>query len=880
MRDAAQATLEDGPHRESALRRLFEARREHLAHAPHARPSADFADAFAQTVTYGLLCARWLSKDLCASGEGSFDRRRARAALDVACPFLHELFDVALGTPGATIAIAPGEPDLVGPVDAIAALLDQTELARVFEAAGAGEAAASPILHFYELFLSAYDPSARKARGVYGTPGPVVASIVQRVDEALRAEFGLSDGLADTTTWGQLAERHPGLVTPEGAGPDTPFVQILDPATGTGTFLVHVIEAIFATLSAKWRAEGADAAGVARRMRQYAATHLLGRLTAFEIMMAPYAIAHLTVGLKLREIGCPIEPGQRLGIHLMSALEPGDVLSRIPMTVVVGNPPYSKISQNLTPAARALVDAYRYIDGQRIVERGALQFEINLQDDYVKFMRRAQMLIDRAGLGVIGVITNNGYLGAPTLQGMRRSLLSSFDRISILNLHGQSSRASGDGDENVFEIQQGVAILIASKTLSGAATEVRYGELRGRREAKVARLHASRGAGVSTTPIAPAPPHYRLDPVDTLLVEEWGRGACLASIFPLHSAGVLTARDALVIGFTAEEVAEKIDGFRSFQGSDEEACRRYGVARTKRFDPARARRALAAIPDLSEHIVPVTYRPFDVRYLFYHPSVVWSRALPVTSQMVGQRNLMLVATRQLTGSAYHHAFVSRHAIEIKLCSHDRSCQGFPVRMFSRRAQASGDGCPNVAPAFQAAIGGDGALDVAAYVYALLYSKAYRGRFLPFLQSEFPKIPIARESALRELLVRLGARLIAVHLLEDKPRAGVRLRGNAEGRIRAAPRFEPPEEGSRGSGRIILGDGLCIEDVPEDVFRAWIGGYQVCQKWLKDRRGRALSAGEVERYVAIVSALAETSLLMAEIDMAIAAHGGFPTAFQA
>lgn len=866
---------------ESALRRLDAACRAHFRDAP---PHADFADAFAQTVAYGLLSARWISRELFRPGEGRFDRRSARAELSIACPFLGMLFDTALGAPGASIPIDEGEPELLERIDDLAALLDQTDIASVFRSKEEdGGAAADPVIHFYALFLGAYDATTRRARGVYATPRPVAASIVRSVDEALAAGLGLPDGLADTTTWGQLTARHRGLSIPAGAAEDTPFVQILDPATGTGTFLVLVIEAIHATLAAKWRAAGADSAGVRRLFRQYASEHLLGRLHGFEVMMAPYAIAHLTVGLLLRELGAPLSPGQRLGIHFRSALLPSARPEPVPITVVVGNPPYRKLSQNLTPEARALVEAYRYIDGQRITERGALQFEINLQDDYVKFTRKAQMLIEEAGVGVLGVITNSGYLSTPTLQGMRRSLLLSFDRMSILNLHGQPARGAlpgdGDGDENVFDIQQGVAILVAQKTLGGAEREVWYGELRGPRRAKYARLEASPSARLTATKLTPAPPHYKLEPTPALLREEFDRGTGLGAIFPLSSAGVVTARDALVVGFTAEEVLEKVDGFRRFPGSDEEACRAYGVSRSKRFDPVRARRELRAIEDLSAHVVPITYRPFDVRYLFYHKAVVWSRAFPVSSQMIGRQNLMLVATRQSTLPAFEHAFVSRHPIEIKLCSHDRNCQGFPVQTFSPEEKAEETACSNVATAFQEALGVGSALGVAAYVYALLYSSAYRGRFLPFLRSEFPKIPMTRDKALRERLLRLGGQLIAVHLLEAAPAARVALQGSSAGRRCAAPRFELPREGSQDSGRIVLGEGLTIEGVAAPVFGYRIGGYQVCQKWLKDRRGRALGEGELTRYLAIVSALSETIRLTAEIDAAIAQHGGFPGAFQ-
>ena len=293
-------------------------------------------------------------------------------------------------------------------VSEVVELLDRANMEAVVRDFGDRNPQEDPVIHFYEHFLAAYDKQQKVSRGVFYTPRPVVAYIVRSVDELLRTEFGLADGLADTTTWGEMATRHKELKIPEGTPPGQPFVQILDPATGTGTFLVEVIDLIHKTMVGEWKAQGHGEKKIEALWNDYVPKDLLPRLHGYELLMAPYAVAHLKIGLKLYETGYGFESDERARVYLTNALEPAsskqltldflpalaheaqavdEIKRRQLFTVVIGNPPYSKISSNLTPEMRATVERYRYLDGERIRERGALQFEINLQDDYVKFFR-------------------------------------------------------------------------------------------------------------------------------------------------------------------------------------------------------------------------------------------------------------------------------------------------------------------------------------------------------------------------------------------------------------------------------------------------------------------------------------------------------------
>ena len=324
---------------------------------------------------------------------------------------------------------------------------------------------------------------------------------MRSADELLRSEFGLKGGLADTTTWGEMVKRHEHLKLPHGTSADQTFVQILDPATGTGTFLVEVIDLIHKTMVEKWKTQEHNETKIQALWNEYVPKHLLPRLHGYELQMAPYAIAHLKVGLKLYETGYRLRSIERARAFLTHALEPArddreqleladlaqalaheaeaaDMAKRsVRFTVVLGNPPYSGRSWNLTPELRRLVEPYRYVAGRKIQEKGALQLEKSIQEDYIKFFRLAQTCVDRSGVGLVGLVTSHGFLDNPTLRGMRYSLIHSFDHIQILDLHGNVSRREqapdGSHDDNVFDIKKtGAAITMMIRSRTAPAPSV------------------------------------------------------------------------------------------------------------------------------------------------------------------------------------------------------------------------------------------------------------------------------------------------------------------------------------------------------------------------------------------------------------------------
>ena len=505
IRDRVEAAL--GIENEQGwVTRLMKAFKEALVHDLTPK---DFADTYAQTVAYGLLSAR--ITDPAGAGDGDLTRYLRTN------PLLKDLLEAFLSgervVSGAGVNAALDFDELA--VSEVVDLLDGANLEAVLRDFRRRRRNEDPVVHFYESFLRRYDPAQRTERGVFYTPRPVVRYIVRSVDALLRSEFGLADGLADTATWAEVSRRRPGLSVPDGVSPDDPFVAILDPATGTGTFLVEVVDCVHSTLREKWEAEGRPEPQIVERWNGYVRDHLLPRLYGYELLMAPYAMAHLNLSLKLRETGYEFGDDGRAHVYLTNTLEPpqdftGRLEIAIPslareskavndtkknhrFTVVLGNPPYAGHSANKGAWIRDLLhgkdgeatgfEDYFSVEGRPLGERNPKW----LNDDYVKFLRYGQWAVTRSGYGVLGFITNHGYLDSPTFRGMRESLLHGFRTLHLLDLHGNAKKKErapdGGVDQNVFDIQQGVGIgLFVAGSSPAPSSKVLHADRWGRRE--------------------------------------------------------------------------------------------------------------------------------------------------------------------------------------------------------------------------------------------------------------------------------------------------------------------------------------------------------------------------------------------------------------
>lgn len=852
-----------------------------------------FADMYAQTIAYGLLSAR-----IADPHKRTVDDFAGHMRTN---PFLRELMETFLKVGGRRgKAGGPGiDFDELG-VSEVVDLLDQANMEAVVRDFGDRNPQEDPVIHFYEHFLAAYDKKQKVSRGVFYTPRPVVSYIVRSVDELLRTEFGLADGLADTTTWGEMAMRHADLKIPDGVSPDQDFVQILDPATGTGTFLVEVIDLIHKTLAAKWKAQGHGKQKIDTLWNEYVPKHLLTRLHGYELLMAPYAIAHLKIGLKLYETGYRFGSDERARVYLTNALEPATDSKKqmefkewIPalaheaaavneikrlrrFTTVIGNPPYSVKSYNNSPWIHNLIDDFK---------RGLNETKINLDDDFIKFLRYAEHQAATTGCAVVGMITNNIYLSGVTHRQMRKFLLDSFQNSRFCNLHGDSRYNEipphGLQNENVFDIQQGVSIAILARGYS-RRKEVSYADVWGTYDEKCELLMGSRT--ISYKPIQPVAPHYFLQLPSTTDTTGYSSWPLLTEWMPTFSNGIETHKDALTIHFTREEL--RATATKLLSSTTEKAREYFDVGKDGRDWQLRA--AVDSLRKMSEprlQVQTITYRPFDFRYTVLNEESGGFLAYPrweVMSHLVKIRgNLALVSARlQARGGEWDSCLMTRFPTEKKTGDSTRSSTIFPLfvtvdGLFRSDAKSS----PNISPALLQQIAtnlGEDCADasqVLFYIYAVMHSPGYRARYAEFLKIEFPRLPLTENLELFRALARLGDELVALHLLES-PELAKPITEFVGGRNPEV------EKVSWSKNTVWIDKALTtgFKGVREEVWNFHIGGYQVCNKWLKDRKGRTLSKDDIAHYQKIVVALAETIRLMKEIDEVIEQHGGWPGAF--
>ena len=911
----------------------------------HDLDEADFADMYAQTIAYGLLSARIT------------DPTR-RTADDLAAhmrtnPFLKELMETFLNVGGRRSKGGGSGIDFdeLG-VSEVVELLNAAKIEAVVLDFGDRNPQEDPVIHFYEHFLAAYDNEKRISRGVFYTPCPVVSYIVRSVDELLRTEFELADGLADTTTWSEMAQRHRDLKVPEGTSPTQAFVQILDPATGTGTFLVEVIDLIHRTMTEKWQAAGHGVTEIRARWNDYVPKHLLPRLHGYELLMAPYAIAHLKIGLKLLETGYRFENDERARVYLTNALEPAgddqlplDILPALAheaeavneikrtqrFTVVIGNPPYSGLSSNKGAWIDGLLKgrlpdgtsttSYYHVDGEPLGER-----KLWLQDDYVKFIRLSQWLLDVTGVGIQGYISNHGYIDNPTFRGMRWSLMQSFHRIRVLDLHGNLKKREvppkGGRDVNVFDIQQGVAIGLFTKAVG--ARSVCHADLWGERKSKYDWLLEHSTSNAEWIRLEPAPRFYLFEPFEGADADGYSDWPSIKNVMPVNVTGIVTARDAFVIDVDREILRSRIIDLRSESLSDDAIRRKYFAGKgSKKYPPGdsrgwklpAARRKIREDDEWDARYTTLLYRPFDVRAIYYVPWVVdWPRTDVMPHMLVGE-NLSIGVTRNVEVGAFSHIFASRamiqhHTVSLKEVNYQIPLYLYPGigkadrSLFSPWTHGKDGRTPNLDPTFVRQVAdtaelrfvGDGSgdlretlgpEDILAWIYAVFHSVGYRERYEESLKLDFPRVPLGGSAELFRKLAELGHELLDLHTLESArldrlittyigpKNPQVARVGWSDGMVWLDALKTRAREGHRATTPGSVG----FQGVPEEVWDFRIGGYQVCHKWLKDRKGRTLSDEGVACYHKIVVALKETIGIMADVDVVIESHGGWPHAFQ-
>jgi len=835
----------------------------------HDLTPADFADIYAQTLAYGMFAARLHDDTL-----DTFSRQEAAELIPKTNPFLRKLFSHVAG-----IDI---DDRIKTTVDNLAEVFRATDVAAILQNFGKTTQTQDPIIHFYETFLAEYNPKLRKQRGVWYTPEPVVKFIVRAVDDILKSEFDLADGIADTSK----IEIEKQTQTPD-SRTKTGYkmvkelvhkVQILDPATGTGTFLAAIIQHIF-------HSQFENMGGI---WSSYVEQDLLPRLHGFELLMASYAMAHLKLDMLLADTGYePIKP-KRMQVYLTNSLEEhnpdtgtlfagwlsaeaneANAIKRdAPVMVVIGNPPYSGESANKGDWIMSLMEDYK--KEPKGIEKLKERNPKAINDDYVKFMRYGQHFIEKNGEGILAFINPHGFLDNPTFRGMRWQLLNTYDKIFTIDLHGNAKKKEtapdGSKDENVFDIMQGVSINILVKTgkkKTGTLGKVYHFDLYGKRNDKYEFLKDNSLNSIAFAELENKAPNYFMLKKDFKGEDKYNKYFSLDEVFKDFSMAVATGDDSNIIKFKAEEFI-----FEAFEKS---------------------------------YVKEISYRTFDERTIYYNKEYVERDRYDVMKNFINRDNLSLFSLKRMRKDNPLKVFLSKAITDKSYISSLDNGYTFPLYLYPEEAEQTEllesqvedkpTRTPNLDPKIVADIakaigltftnekedtaGTFAPIDILDYIYAVLHSPTYRETYKEFLKIDFPRVPYPNDADTFWQLVALGGELRQIHLLES-PKLAAQTKalgiGYPVGGDNAVTRkmtktsvgFEPDEVDS-SIGKVWLNDTQYFTNVPLIAWEFYIGGYQPAQKWLKDRQGRTLDMSDVRHYMNIIAALSLTHELMQQID---------------
>ncbi|MDR0525427.1 MAG: N-6 DNA methylase [Spirochaetaceae bacterium] len=811
---------------------------------------SEFADLYAQTLAYGFFAARLNQRD-----KRTFTRYLAPQEIPQSNSFLRIFFQYIAGF--------DLDPRVARIADAMADLFNRVDVGAIKEAFE--KSARDPYIHFYETFLAEYDPKLRETRGVYYTPIPAARFIVQAADDILKTDFGFKEGLADNSR-----------IRKDGAGKTKPHrVQILDPAAGTGTFLAETIEKVFSSFRDD-----------KNRWPDYCAEHLIPRLQGFEILTASYTMAHLKLEMKLKETGFSFKDDgpENLRIFLTNSLEkPENTELKVPglsqeeawdapVLIILGNPPYNVSTQNRGEWIDGLIADYK---------KDLNEKKINLDDDYIKFIRYGQYLIEKNSLGLLAYISNNSFIDGVTHRTLRKTLLETFDSVYILDLHGNSRKKEGspDGgkDENVFDIMQGVSINIFIKTnREKRKCKIYHHDVYGTRKTKYKFLHENTLKSITWRVLKPEMPYFFFSPKNFSHEKEYKKGFSVTELFTQYSSGITTCKDTIAISFTKKESDQIKQDFTSL---DKQA-----LTEKYKITDARDWRIEWVKQDMLTNTIlarKINYRPFDIRYINYTGITKGLMAYPrheVMRHFLSEDNIGLVTCRNQN---YKTAgFITGSLCDMRYYSNPGSIGGdyvFPLYLYSDKDSFT-EGqkrSPNLnADIVQTIAEKTGLLftsekqifseniftpiDIFDYLYAILYSGIYRRQYAEFLKIDFPRVPYPVCAPEFRALTELGAALRRAHLL----RGANQTEGLADFPIQGANIIETI---AYKNGNVYINKTQRFENLPLKVWEYRIGGYQPAQKWLKDRKTKKLSFDDIQHYQKIASALKQTILIQTRID---------------
>lgn len=811
----------------------------------------DFADIYSQTITYGLFAAR-------TRANGEFTRKGAYDLIPPTIGILKDVFQF--------ISLGKIPPHMEVIVDDIAEVLQAADVSKIlheYYSKGKGE---DPIVHFYETFLNIYDPTTREKRGVYYTPEPVVKYIVRSIHDILKTHFNLNDGLASKE------------------------VTLLDPAGGTLTFPAEAIKLAVTEFTDKYGDGG---------KKKFIRNQLLKNFYSFELMMAPYAIGHIKISFLLEELGYNLQEDDRFKLYLTNTLDMEDLAQTEipglgslsseshlaakvkrdePILVIIGNPPYSGISANINEWTEKLLkenidgaQSYYEVDGKPLGER-----KLWLQNDYVKFLRFAQWKIQKAGKGVVGMITDNSFIDGPTFRGMRQSLMKTFDELFILDLHGNYSKSEDTPDQNVFDIGQGCVISLFIKSNGKKKSVVKHSDLIGLRDYKYKWLENTDFKPQKYNTLKPESPWYFFVPKNTKGIEAYNEWASVSEIFPIHNVGIVTARDEFAIDQEIHPLRNRIRQFRDLKIDDDIMRDGFGLKDTSTFKLKKFRQELSKIKNWEEFIIPIQHRLFDRQYIYYSKWVVERPIYDTMKHLIKVKdNICLITSRQAQ-NGFRHAFVSDIITDFNITgSAGKYGSGYVFPLYVLPNNGNGgngdlfnapkhDPEPNITENIYNTLKENYGNrlkpeQILNYIYAILYSNTYREKYAEFLKIDFPRIPFTADKNLFQELAKLGETLSDLHLLKHssltKPVSKYKGKGDND-------KIEKPEY-SEEEERVYINDEKYFDNITPDIWNYYIGGYQVMEKYLKDRKG--LDMDDASHYCQIATCIEKTIEVQEKID---------------
>lgn len=845
----------------------------------HDMTMEQFVDFYSQTVLYGLFVARINTKN-----PSGFSLLEAGDLIPSINPFLKKIFK--------ELALAHLHPYVKGIVHDLVLLFKVSDVKKILTSYKK-----DPLIHFYEDFLESYDPRLREQFGVWYTPNEVVGFIVNSVDHLLKTKLGIEEGLADNryiegTKWHK--------------------VQILDPATGTGTFLAETVKKIkenYVGQEGLWHADVVD--------------HIIPRMNGFEYLVAPYTMAHLKVATALDLDKSHVQVPDRLNIYLTNSLEedhPEETLDfaryitdesnaaslvkrESPIMVIIGNPPYKEKSANKGPWIMYLMDDYKQEPGKdkQVAGKtrgGTLKYRNTLDEknskglnnDYCKFIRLGHNFVNRTKTGVMAYICGNTFLKTNIFRGMRYELLRDFDEIYVINLHGSSKfeeLTDADKDENIFDIKVGVSINIFVKRSDDRSNLARvyYKDIYGSRKRKLDYLKSHDLKDMDFETVTPVPPFYELEPKSDDFEElknQYESGFRLEDLMVNYAQGFTTGNDTAVIHYTKEEAERMMSDLKSSM-PDEEVITKYGFKDSKDCLLSNSRQSLKNRLLIDKYLSKITYRPFDLRYSYIHKDIMQRPRPLIQESLLNRENLTLCIGKQ--GTAIGNAEWSLVYISDLPTDKNVNPRGgaylFPLYIYDEIGMRVFNLNTEIIERLEAKLslkiqaeddkerveGGFLGEDIIDYIYAVLHSSRYRSKYHQFLQNGFPIISYPNNQKYFFDLADKGKRLRGLHLLNNiSVRDFITSYPVTDGNDTVTKRKFIPT--SYGIGQVWINECRYFDNVPKIAWEMVISGYQPLDKWLKDRNGKALSGNDIRHFQKMVVALTQTASIMEGIDKII------------